>query len=50
LEILQDGTSSDLLKECAVGIISNLTCNNSDNKEAVIKNEGVNTLINTVMA
>ena len=50
LEILNDGTSEDSMKECAVGIISNLTCNNSTNKEAVIDNDGVAILINTILA
>ena len=50
LEILNDGTSEDSMKECAVGILSNLTCNNSTNKEAVIGNDGVAILINTILA
>ena len=48
LDILSDDLSRDPLKECAVGILSNMTCNNSTYKVTVIENDGVGILIDTI--
>ena len=48
LNVLSDQMSSDPLKECAVGILSNMTCNNATYKEVVIDNDGVGILIDTI--
>lgn len=47
IELLQ---SDDLITvTCAVGTISNLTCNNQYNKMAVVQTNGVPALINTIV-
>ncbi|CAF0764423.1 unnamed protein product [Rotaria sp. Silwood1] len=47
IELLQ--TNDLITASCAVGIISNLTCNNQYNKMAVVQSNGVNALINTII-
>jgi hypothetical protein len=47
IELLQ--TNDLITVSCAVGIISNLTCNNQYNKMAVVQSNGVNALINTII-
>ncbi|CAF0717653.1 unnamed protein product [Adineta steineri] len=47
IELLQ--TNDLITVSCAVGIISNLTCNNQYNKMAVVQSNGVHALINTII-
>ena len=49
LNILSGSTNhADILKQCAAGILCNLTCNSVKNKVFVVKNAGVDALIKTI--
>ncbi|CAF0879070.1 unnamed protein product, partial [Didymodactylos carnosus] len=49
-KLIQLLSSTDfVIVSCAVGVLSNLTCNNQFNKMAVVQYNGVNTLINTIV-
>jgi hypothetical protein len=44
LKVLSGSTLDDILKECVVGILSNLTANSETNKIFIIQNDGVDAL------
>ena len=39
---------ADILKQCAAGILCNLTCNSKNNKMFIVQNKGVDALIQTI--
>lgn len=49
LKILSGSSNhADILKQCAAGILCNLSCNSVKNKVFIVRNEGVDALIQTI--
>ena len=49
LKILSGSSNhADILKQCAAGILCNLSCNSVKNKVFIVKNGGVDALIQTI--